>query len=311
MELLKIDDMQISNIDFYHAYKLNDMQVLDFRKREFKSIPELILPRSVPSTEAKIYVYEDKNKWQKYLNAIKIFYNPEKMPDKSYTIGELIRNKDIIGLDELVMPLALVSVDKELRGYMMPYIESSLNMKVFLNNPNVSLKDKLKYLKEILVLLNKIESVHALEGNFFLGDIHEANFIFDAESQRIKVVDMDSAVINGSDIPVSKFMTYNFNLYNFPNKYPMNDEDRHIPSHNTQMLSFIYMLLNAISLDKSYRWSVEDYYFYLNYLERLGISHNVTDALSHAYDSSPRVDFNVELLSEIDPNKDYRLQLSK
>ena len=96
MELLKIDDMQISNIDFYHAYKLNDMQVLDFRKREFKSIPELILPRSVPSTEAKIYVYEDKNKWQKYLNAIKIFYNPEKMPDKSYTIGELIRNKDSI-----------------------------------------------------------------------------------------------------------------------------------------------------------------------------------------------------------------------
>ena len=89
-------------------------------------------------------------------------------------------------MDELVMPSALVSVDKELRGYMMPYIESSINMKVFLNNPNVSLKDKLRYLKEILEILNKIEHIHELEGNFYLGDIHEANFIFDANDQKNK-----------------------------------------------------------------------------------------------------------------------------
>ena len=129
--------------------------------------------------------------------------------------------------------------------------------------------------------------------------------------KKIKVVDMDSAVINGSDIPVSKFMTMNFNLDNYPSKYPMNEDDRHIPSHNTQMLSFMFMLINAISLDKSYRWSIEDYYFYLNYLESLGMSHNVLDSLSRAYDASPRVDFEEYLIDEIDSSKGYRLQLTK
>ena len=64
---------------------------------------------------------------------------------KLHTIGELLKYRDIIDMDELVLPTRVVAVNKELRGCIMPYIESSINMLVFLNNKNVSLKDKLKY----------------------------------------------------------------------------------------------------------------------------------------------------------------------
>ena len=73
-------------------------------------------------------------------------------------------------------------------------------------------------------------------------------FIFDAKAQIIRAIDMDSAYINGCFIPTSKFLIQNENLYDFQDKYPRNPnvyDSVNIPNHNTQILCFIYMLLNV------------------------------------------------------------------
>lgn len=314
MEVLNIHDMHLLNVDFKQALQLYNVQVLDFRKREFRKIPELVLPSKVTSTESTIYVYEDKNKWNKKLNAIKIFKYQDIINEKIDVIGKLLKYKDVINIDELVMPLALVSIDKVVSGYIMPYVESNINMKVLLDNENVLLKDKIKYLKEMLLILKKIELVHSLKGKFFLGDIHESNFIFDVESQRIKVIDVDSAYIDNSFISASKFMTYNEKLDCFPRKYPLCPAEEipiHVPNHNSQTLCFMYMLLNTLSGDNSYEWGIEDYYLYLNYLEKNGMNKEVINAFAKAYNKSPKLIFDEHLLDYINPNKDYRLHLSK
>ena len=287
------------------------MKVVSFSNREFKKVSKLPLSNKIINTEAELYLYEDKNKWDKRQNVIKIFYNPDIMNEKYYTIGELLKYKDEIGMPELVMPEAVVSVNKEMVGYIMPYIDSCTNMNLLLNNPNVSLKDKLKFLKEIYLILEKIESIKALEGNFFLGDIHESNFVFDVLEQRIKVVDMDSAYINHSSIPVSKFMTFNDNLWDYPAKYPMDEDDRHIPSHNTQTLCFTYMLLNTLSREKSYNWSKEEYYLYLECLKKMKMEPEIVNYLSTIYDDSPNIHFDVNYLDFIDSDKNYCLQYTK
>ena len=313
------------------------MRIVDFSSRELKKIPELQLPSQVTNTEARLYLYNDKNKWDKKKNILKIFYdnrtfdfkpyiNEELLQSdinmnvfheerftytKPYIIAELLLHKDEINIDELVMPTGFVSIDKKVSGYIMPFIESSINMSLLLNNPNVALKEKLKLLKKIYEILSKIEKVKALEGRFYLGDIHESNFIIDVLEQKVKAVDMDSCYINDSAVPVSRFLFNNFNLDYLQHKYKMTEDDRVIPSHNSQVLCFLYMLLNALSGEKSYKWSIEEHYLYLNCLEKMGMNKEVIEAFNTMYDSSPKLDFDIDLLNAIDTNKNYSLQYRK
>ncbi|MBR1748405.1 MAG: hypothetical protein IJ743_01270 [Bacilli bacterium] len=313
------------------------MKIVDFSSRELNKIPELQLPSQVTNTEARLYLYNDKNKWDKKKNILKIFYdnrsfdfkpyiNEELLQSdlnrnvfhedrftytKPYIIAELLLHKDEINIDELVLPTGFVSIDKKVSGYIMPFIESSINMSLLLNNPNVALKEKLELLKKIYEILSKIEKVKSLEGNFYLGDIHESNFIIDVLEQKVKVVDMDSCYINDSAVPVSRFLFNNFNLDYLQHKYKMTEDDRVIPSHNAHVLCFLYMLLNSLSGEKSYKWGIEEHYLYLNCLEKMGMNKEVIEVFNTMYDSSPKLDFDINLLNAIDSTKNYSLQYRK
>lgn len=290
------------------------MKVLALSERELKRLPELPLSNKIVNTEAKLYIYNHKDKWNYLKEIIKLYYikTDEYMSDKIYVVGQLLANLAKMDIRELVLPSSLVTVRGDLQGFSMPYVENNVNMSLLLNNPKVKLDMKIKYLREIFGILEKVEGIKELEGKFFLGDIHEANFILDIDEQMIKAIDMDSSYINGSSISISKFLTMNDKLINNPIKYPIELEtDRPIPNHNTSILSFIYMLLNSLSGDSSYRWSIEDYYEYLNYLKDLGCSRELTDSLAEVYLSNESNDFNIELLNSIDPSKDYSLKRKK
>lgn len=124
----------------------------------------------------------------------------------------------------------------------------------------------------------------------------------------VKAVDMDSAYINDSSIPISTFLTSNKKLVNNPQKYPFDPvKNVPIPNHNTTILSFVYMLLNALSNNTSNGWSFDMFYNYLNYLQDLGCSKELLDAIENIYQRSPRNEFPSELLDLIDISKDYSL----
>lgn len=287
------------------------MKVVSITSRNLKKMPRLQISNKIVSTEGKLYVYDYKNKWQHLREVLKIYYNQSDayLADKIYTISQLLASFEELDVPELVLPTALLSVDGNISGYTMPLVENNINLTLLLNNPKVNLEQKMRYLKEIYDLLIKITGIRELDDKFFLGDIHEANFILDIDEQMVKAVDLDSSYINGSSIAISKFLTYNENLLNNPLKYPHNDEDRAIPNQNTTILCFCYMLLNALSGNNdSYHWSLNEFYSYIEFMKKNGCSGELIKALINLFSRSQTNEFPRELLDSIDTKKDFTLK---
>lgn len=50
------------------------MEVINLSSRSFKGLRTLELPNTVYNTEGKIYIYEDKDKWDKRIHLVKRLY---------------------------------------------------------------------------------------------------------------------------------------------------------------------------------------------------------------------------------------------
>lgn len=289
------------------------MKVIDISSKSLNKLPLLQLSNKIVNTEGKLYVYKHKDKWTHLTELLKIYYNQidSYMVNKLYVLSELMANREILEMPELILPSSLVSVNGELSGFSMPFIQDNVNLSLFLNNENVNLEQKIKYLKEIYKILDKVLNIKELEGKFFLGDIHESNFILDLDSQKVKAIDLDSSYINGSRIPISKYLSTNFELDKLNNKYQEKDGEI-VPSKNTTILCFIYMLINTLSNNsRSYRWDIEGYYAYLSYLNNLNISKDLLNVLENVYVNNNSNEFDIELLDTIDTSKDYSLRRMK
>ena len=291
---------------------MEKLKIINFSERALKKFPELQLSNKIVNTEAKLYVYKEKTKWQKEDKLLKIFYNsePENMANKVFVLGQLMQLKKRIQFEELVFPEALVSVNQIVVGYVMPWIRENINMSLLLQNKNVSLQDKIGYLKQIYLILKDLKVKQKKENNpFYLGDIHESNFIFNIDSQKIQAIDLDSGYFLGALAPTSKFLTFNENLWNYSIKYPIDiRNDRHIPNDNTTILSFIYIFLNTISESKSYKWNYEQFYTYLEFLYRENVDPEFLDVLSSIYSDEPTINFHEKYLESFDVERNYVLQ---
>lgn len=291
------------------------MKVISISERSLKRMPMLQLSNKIVSTEGKLYIYDHKDKWNHLKELLKIFYiqTDAYLSDKFYVLSQLIANYELIDIPELVLPSSLVSVNGNISGFSMPFVENNVNLTLFLNNPKVKLEQKIRFLGEIYLILDKIMKIRELEGNFFMGDIHEANFILDIDEQIVKAVDLDSSYINGSKIPVSKFLTSNKCLADNPQKYPVDKSSGMFkPNKNTTILSFIYMLLNVLSGNTdSHKWSFNEFYNYIYFLEQSGCSKELISSLLTIYSKSTTNEFPLELLSSIDVNRDYSLKRAR
>lgn len=248
------------------------MKVINITKRQLRKMLPLNLSRSIINKEGKLYIRDYKQKYGHFQDLLKIYNNQSEsyIADKVAVITKLIATFESLDMPELVTPTSLVSLDGEISGFAMPFIEDNTNLALLLNNPKVTLSQKIKLLKEILNILIKVQDSHELDGKFFLGDIHEANFIWDITEQTVRAVDMDSSYFSGGFISVSKVTTLNYLLEGFPNKYILDDESgKFIPNKDITSVSFIYMLLNVLSgCNDSHHWSYNEFYNYLSFLEK-------------------------------------------
>lgn len=287
------------------------MKVINISKRDLRKMPPLNLSKQILNKEAKLYIHDFKKKYHHQKDLLKIYYNqtPFYIADKIHIISKLIATFEKIEMKELVLPTSLVSLDSQISGFSMPFIENNINLTLLLNNPNVCLQQKLKWLKEILLILIKIEESPFLNQKFYLGDIHEANFILDMNTQMIKAVDLDSSYIHGGPIPVSKFTTLNFLLEQFPNKYHLDIESgKFIPDKNITSASFLYMLLNVLSgSNDSHLWSYNEFYQYLSFLKTNEVPRELLDIIANLYTAGKIDIYNLNLLDGINPEKDYTL----
>lgn len=294
---------------------MKELSVLNFSERELKKLPELQISRKIVNTEAKLYIYVSKNKWVKANDVVKLFYDNRSvsMANKVFVLGQLIQKSQTLSMPELVLPKHLVSVNHVISGYSMPWIQDNINLALLLQNPNVSLKSKMKYLKQIYKILSTLKEKQKMDENpVYLGDIHEANFILNVTTQKVMAVDMDSAYFLGALAPTSKFLTFNDKLWDYPSKYPIDiRNDRHIPNDNTTILSFIYMLLNTLSGEKTYNWSIEQYYCYLDFLYQQNVHSELLDSLVEVYTENPHLSFNETFLDSFDLERKYKFPNKK
>ena len=277
------------------------MQIMNISNHQFRKMKEYVPDNGIGHMECKLYLLKDKDKWNKNYKLFKKFnkIEGEYFSSKLYTINELINNKDKIEIEELVYPDKLISLDNEIVGYSMDFIKENININIILNSDKIDFKFKIKILKEIGLLLEKIKD----NGIITLSDIHEGNFIYDLSRKQVRAIDLDSCKIGKNEGSLSKYLTFNHNLWDYLHKYPLNEDEIHIPNTNTTYLSYIYMILNFISgTNYISELSIDSYYKYLERLKQNGFDQELLDIFSLIYvntdNKSP-----VDLLDRIQDKK--------
>ena len=268
------------------------MKVINISKRRLRNLPRIEISKTTYNTEGELYHLELKDKWETIHYAYKKLYEDfgEKFSNKLYTINSLIDSKEEIGMDELVMPESLVSVDGQVNGFIMPYIEHA-NFNDILNNRSIPREDKIDYFKQIGEILEKLKKVRKYTNvkGIFLNDLHEGNFIVDKDN-RIRVVDMDSCKI-ASNLPFPSLYLSPCNYIYYVSKYkPLKSNPSggtYRINENTDLYCYTVMILNFLYGSRITDIPMAEYYDYLEYLYELGVDPNLIDIFNNLYDTSP------------------------
>lgn len=243
-------------------------------KTKLNSLEPLILPKNVTSTECELfkYPYYGKEKLLKKLHRTDgiIFAN------KLYTIGALNANKDSMP-SNFVLPESLVSINKKIEAFTMKYIKG-INLSVILNNPDITYEEKIHYLKSIGRILEQMQNIRKYTNlnNFYLGDIHEDNFLVERDKQEIYIVDLDSCKIAGNKSFPGRYLT-NSSLIKYNNtKYQTLSQTDDLADYkideNTDIYCYIIIILNYLYDGRVDRLSLDKFYDFINYLEDIKVN---------------------------------------
>ena len=250
------------------------MQIINMSKTKLNSLEPLVLPKNVTSTECELfkYPYYGKEKLLKKLHRTDgiIFAN------KLYTIEALNANKDSMP-SNFILPESLVSINKKIEAFTMKYIKG-INLSVILNNPDITYEEKIHYLKSIGRILEQMQNIRKYTNlnNFYLGDIHEDNFLVERDKQEIYIVDLDSCKIAGNKSFPGRYLT-NSSLIKYNNtKYQTLSQTDDLADYkideNTDIYYYIIMILNYLYDGRVDRLSLDKFYDFINYLEDIKVN---------------------------------------
>lgn len=267
------------------------MQIINMSKTKLNSLEPLILPKDVTSTECELfkYNYYGKEKLLKKLyrtNGI-IFAN------KLYTIEALNSNKDNIP-SNFIVPEVLVSINKQIEAFTMKYIKGT-NLSIILNEPTITYEEKINYLKSIGNILEQMKNIRKYTElkDFYIGDIHEDNFLVDTEKQEIFVADLDSCKIaDNKSFPGRYLTTASLLRYN-EIKYSLLDELDRIADYKvteeTDIYCYIIMILNYLYDGRVDRLSIEEFYRFINYLDDIEVNKELIENFEKIVVGAPNV----------------------
>lgn len=250
------------------------MQIINMSKTKLNSLEPLILPKNVTSTECELfkYPYYGKEKLLKKLHRTDgiIFAN------KLYTIEALNANKDSMP-SNFVLPESLVSINKKKEAFTMKYIKG-INLSVILNNPDITYEEKIHYLKSIGRILEQMQNIRKYTNlnNFYLGDIHEDNFLVERDKQEIYIVDLDSCKIAGNKSFPGRYLTNSSLIKYNSTKYQTLSQTDDLADYkideNTDIYCYIIMILNYLYDGRVDRLSLDKFYDFINYLEDIKVN---------------------------------------
>lgn len=259
------------------------MQVISISKKRFENLTKYQLPSSIFNSEAQMYTLPIKNRWETINKLLKRLYitSGPMFGNKLQTINSLIDSKDEIGIEEIVFPEKLAVVNYEVVGYIMELVDS-INLETALRSYDIPVETKIKYLYQVGEILEKMKNVreYTTVKDFYLNDMHENNFVIDRKTDSIKVVDIDSCKINDNFTFGSRYLSPMSMIANIP-KYK--HETNGIcggyikPTTDTELYCYNIMILNTLFGGGINRLSLEEFYNYIEYLQKIGISQEIID----------------------------------
>ena len=138
----------------------------------------------------------------------------------------------------------------------------------------------------------KLRREYTSISDFYINDLHESNFIV-TKDDRIKVIDIDSCKINDNGIFNSKYLSSKsfikeiykygkndennskYKTYDTYHKYSTDITGAFIPDENTDLYCYIIVILNFLYEANIQNFTLQEFYDYLEYLQSLGIDHEL------------------------------------
>lgn len=268
------------------------MESINISKNEMKKMEELLVS-TYTSSEGD--VIRDVNNSKR---AFKLLFRKRGtyFSNKLYTINSLVDLSESVDMPEMVFPEHLLTVDKEVVGFSMPLI-NGVTLADILFNSDIDIKVKVKYLKQIGNILEKMASVRKENPklNWYLNDLHERNFVVNLEQQKLYTVDLDSCRILGNHPFLSKYLSLFSPLIDFPEKYHTDFQiscgGDFVADENADLYCYAMLVIDFLYGARINYASKEEYFGYLEYLKSVGAPQELVDAWAKVYTNDNNVNF--------------------
>ena len=268
------------------------MESINISKNEMKKMEELLVSTYTSSEGDVIRDVNNSKRAFKLLFRKKGTY----FSNKLYTINSLVDLSESVDMPEVVFPEHLLAVDKEVVGFSMPLI-NGVTLADILFNSDIDIKVKVKYLKQIGSILEKMASVRKENPklNWYLNDLHERNFMVDLEKERLYAVDLDSCRILGNHPFLSKYLSSFSPLIDFPEKYHTDFQiscgGDFVADENADLYCYAMLVIDFLYGARINYASKEEYFRYLEYLKSVGAPQELVDAWAKVYTNDNNVNF--------------------
>ena len=214
--------------------------------------------------------------------------------NKLNTINFLIDNKNIINIEELVLPSGIAYLDRN-SGIIVikeKFIDN-INFRYVLTSNLYSFSEKIEYFKQIGLILDKMKNIRNNTSikDFYLCDLYTDNFILNTGTNRINVIDMDSCKINGNN-NCSSYYLFENNVIDSVKKYKKKELSwftEYEINENTDILCYIIMLISFISGCDINKVDIKEFYNYMDYLVNFGLSNQLVSILARIYSNDDNV----------------------
>lgn len=214
--------------------------------------------------------------------------------NKVNTINYLLDNKDIINIDELVLPIDIFYLNRDTGDIVIKEkFINNINFRYVLTSSLYSFDEKIEYFKQIGLILDKMKNVRDNTNikDFYLCDLYTDNFILNTDTNRINVIDMDSCKINGNN-NCSSYYLFENNVIDSVKKYKKKELSwftEYEINENTDLLCYIIMLISFISGCDINKININEFNNYMDYLVNFGLSNQLVSILARIYSNDDNI----------------------
>lgn len=214
--------------------------------------------------------------------------------NKVNTINYLLDNKDIINIDELVLPIDIFYLNRDTGDIVIKEkFINNINFRCVLNSNLYSFDEKIEYFKQIGLILDKMKNIRNNTNikDFYLCDLYTDNFILNTDTNRINVIDMDSCKINGNN-NCSSYYLFDNNVIDKIKKYKKKELSwftEYEINENTDILCYIIMLISFISGCDINKIDINEFNNYMDYLVNVGLSNQLVSVLARIYSNDDNI----------------------